>query len=161
MDKKWLGIFVILIAGIACMYLVVDSSPTVGKAVTVADEMTITLPSGFNLLKNKDNFVSLLDHQNHTANITILGVGHKALEKLESRQKAFFDDEDLKIQDKKNNGTAEIYHYKDLTTDKEYTMTYFKKDNRTIELKMDKYDNWEEDWSFLVDTIQHNFKQNK
>ncbi|MBR4447317.1 hypothetical protein [Methanobrevibacter sp.] len=161
MDKRWFGILVILIAGIACMYLIVDSSTTVGKAVTVADEMTITLPSGFNLLKNKDNFVSLLDHQNHTANITIMGVGDKALKEFNSTLKSFEEDSDIEIKDTKQNSTANIIYYKNLTTDKKYTMTYFVKDNRTIELKMDKYKNWEDDWNFIVDTIQHNFKQNK
>ena len=138
MDKRWFGILVILIAGIACMYMIVDSSPTVGKAVTVADEMTITLPSGFNLLKNKDNFVSLLDHQNHTANITIMGVGDKAEKEFNSTLKSFEEDSDIKIKDTKQNSTANIIYYKNLTTDKKYTMTYFVKDNRTIELKMDK-----------------------
>ena len=75
MDKRWLGIIIIFIAGIVCMYLIVDSSPTVGKAVTVVDEMTITLPSGFNILKETDKSVHLLDHQNNTANITIKGTG--------------------------------------------------------------------------------------
>lgn len=161
MDKRWFGILVILIAGIACMYMIVDSSPTVGKAVTVADEMTITLPSGFNLLKNKDNFVSLLDHQNHTANITIMGVGDKAEKEFNSTLKSFEEDSDIEIKDTKQNSTANIIYYKNLTTDKKYTMTYFVKDNRTIELKMDKYANWEDDWNFIVDTLQHNFKQNK
>lgn len=161
MDKRWLGIFIILIAGIACMALIVETSPTVGKAVTVADEMTITLPTGFNLLKNKDNFVSLLDHEDHTANITIMGLGDKALKKFNSTLKSFDEDDTIEVQDTQQNSTANIIFYKNLTNDKEYTVSYFVKDNRTIELKMDKYDDWENDWKFLVDTIQHNFKQNK
>jgi uncharacterized protein YjaZ len=161
MDKRWLGIFFILIVGIACMYFIVEHSPTVGKAVTVVDEMTVTLPTGFNLLKNHENEVVLLDHQNHTANITILGLGDTSFKKFNSTVKSLEKDKDIEIQDKIQNSTGNIIFYKNLTNNKEYSITYFVKDNRTIELKMDKYDNWENDWKFIVDTVQHNFKQNK
>ena len=161
MDKRWLGIIIILIAGIACMYFIVDSSPTVGKAVTVVDEMTITLPSGFNILKETDKSVHLLDHQNNTANITIKGLGDNSSKLFKAKLKSLKDSGEAEIQDKTENGTTTIIYYKNLTTDKEYSITYFVKDNRTIELKMDKYDNWKDDWTFIYDTLVHNFKQNK
>lgn len=161
MDKRWLGIIIIFIAGIACMYLIVDSSPTVGKAVTVVDEMTITLPSGFNILKETDKSVHLLDHQNNTANITIKGTGDNSSKLFKSKLKSLNSSDDVEIQDTNNNGTTNIIFYKNLTTDNEYSITYFVKDNRTIELKMDKYDHWKDDWNFIFDTVVHNFKQNK
>ena len=161
MDKRWLGIIIILIAGIACMYFIVDSSPTVGKAVTVVDEMTITLPSGFNILKETGKSVHLLDHQNNTANVTIKGTGDNSSKLFKSTLKSLNSSGEVEIKDTTQNDTANIIFYKNLTTDKEYSVSYFVKDNRTIELKMDKYDNWETDWTFLHDTIVHNFKQNK
>ncbi len=161
MDKRWLGIIIILIAGLACMYYIVDSSPTVGKAVTVVDEMTITLPSGFNILKETSKSVHLLDHQNNTANITIKGTGDNSSKLFKSTLKSLNSSGEVEIKDTKQNNTANIIFYKNLTNDKEYSVSYFVKDNRTIELKMDKYANWENDWNFLHDTIVHNFKQNQ
>lgn len=161
MDKRWLGIIIILIAGITCMYFIVDSSPTVGKAVTVIDEMTVTLPSGFNILKETGKSVDLLDHQNNTANITIKGTGDKTSQLFKSKLKSLKDSGEVEIKDTTKNSTANMIFYKNLTNDKEYSISYFVKDNRTIELKMDKYENWENDWNFIHDTIVHNFKQNQ
>lgn len=161
MDKRWLGILIIVIAGLACMYLIVDSSNTVGKAVTVVDEMTVTLPSGFNILKSTDKSVHLLDHQNNTANITIKGLGDNSSEFFKNKLKSLKDSGEVNITDTTENSTAKVIFYKNLTNDKEYSISYFVKDNRTIELKMDKYDNWKDDWDFIVSTVVHNFKQNK
>ncbi|MBP3790457.1 MAG: hypothetical protein ILA26_00300 [Methanobrevibacter sp.] len=161
MDKRWLGILIIVIAGLACMYLIVDSSNTVGKAVTVVDEMTVTLPSGFNILKSTDKSVHLLDHQNNTANITIKGLGDNSSEFFKNKLKSLKDSGEVNITDTTENSTAKVIFYKNLTNDKEYSISYFVKDNHTIELKMDKYDNWKDDWDFIVSTVVHNFKQNK
>ena len=34
MDKRWIGIIIILIIGLGCMYLIVDNSTSVGNAVS-------------------------------------------------------------------------------------------------------------------------------
>lgn len=161
MDKRWIGILIIFIAGLSCMYLIVDSSNTVGKAVTVVDEMTITVPSGFNILKSTEKSVHLLDHQNNTANITIKGLGDNSTEFFNYKIKSLQESGEANITEMTENSTAKVIFYKNLTDDKEYSISYFVKDNRTIELKMDKYDNWKDDWDFIVSTIVHNFKQNK
>ena len=159
MDKRWLGIVVILAAGLFCMYLIVDSSPTVGKSVTVVDEMTITLPSGFNILKDNDTSVALMNHDNKTANITIMGLGDKSMKKYNSALKSLDENGEIEVQ--KTNKTEKIIYFKNTTSDKEFSLTYFVKDNRTVELKMDKYKDWKDDWNFILETVQHNFKQNK
>ena len=159
MDKRWLGIIIILILGIGAMYFIVDSSPTVGKAVAVASEMTITIPDGFNLLKDTEQTIDMINSQNETINITIIGLGDNASNEYKATLKAFEKSDDIEVQDK--NATGNMIFYKNLTADKECSVTYFVKENRTIELQMTKYENWENDWKFVVDTIQHNFKQNK
>ena len=161
MDKRWFLILIIIIVGAVCMYFIVDSSPTVGKAVTVADEMTITLPTGFNLLKNDDKNVILIDHQNHTAHIRIIGLGNTTLKEYNAKLDSLKNDSEMEIQEHGKNGTGYIIFYKNITSNKEYSMTYFFKDNRTVSLKMGTYDNWQKDWKFIIDTIVHNFKQNK
>ena len=47
MDKRWIGIIIILIIGLGCMYIIVDNSNSVGNAVTVISDVTITLPPGY------------------------------------------------------------------------------------------------------------------
>lgn len=159
MDKKWLGILVILLVGIGCMYIIVEHSPTVGKAVTVVDEMTITLPSGFNILKEAKKSVDLMDHGNHTANVTIIGLGDTTTKRYDSALKSLEKNDEIKVQSK--NETIKTIKYKNLTSDNEYSLTYFERDNRTVQLKMDIYDDWQNDWKFITETVQHNFKQNK
>ena len=159
MDKRWLGILIILIAGLGCMYLIVDSSPTVGKAVSVIDEMTITLPDGFNILKEKKTELDL-KKGNDTVNITIIGMGNNSLKEYKSQLKLLKNNPEIEIKDTINNETGNIILYKNITSDKEISITYFVKDNRTISVKMNMYDNWETDLNFIVDTTQHNFKQN-
>lgn len=159
MDKRWVGIIIILILGIGAMYLIVDSSPTVGKAVAVASEMTITIPDGFTLLKDTEQTIKLINKQNETINITIIGLGDNASKEFKATLNALEKSDDIEVQDK--NATGNMIFYKNLTANKECSVTYFVKENRTIELQMTKYKNWENDWKFVVDTIQHNFKQNK
>lgn len=161
MDKRWILILIIVLAGIGCMYFVVSSSPTVGKAVTVADEMTITLPTGFNLLKNDDKDVILIDHQNHTAHIRIIGLGDTTTKEFDAKLDSLKKDSEIEIQKTDKNDTGKIIFYKNVTSGNEYSLTYFIKENRTISMKMDIYDNWEKDWNFIIDTLVHNFKQNK
>ena len=162
MDKRWLGIIIILILGIGAMYMIVESSTTVGKAVAVVSEMTVTIPDGFTTLKDTDKHtVYLVNDEKETINVTVKGLGDTTSKEYKSALKSLEENDDIEVQDKKENDTIKIIYYKNLTSDKEYTQTYFVKDNRTIELKMTKYENWEEDWSFIIETIQHNFKQNK
>lgn len=156
MDKRWIIILIILIIGLGCMYLIVDSSPTVGKAVCVVDEMTITLPDGFNILKEKKTEVDL-KQGNNTANITIIGLGDNCSKEYKSNLKSLKNNPEIEI----SNATGNTIIYKNITSDKKSSITYFVKDNRTISVKMNIYENWESDLSFLMDTIQHNFKQNK
>ncbi len=160
MDKRWLGIIIILIAGLGCMYLIVDSSDSVGKAVSVVDEMTITLPDGFNILKEHKDRLDL-KKGNDTLNITIIGLGNNSLKEFNSQLKLLKNDQEVEIKDTVKNETGNTIIYKNITTDKENSITYLVRDNRTISVQMNLYDNWETDLNFVANTIQHNFKQNK
>ena len=47
MDKRWIGIIIVLLAGLGCMYLVVSNSTSVGNAVSVISDVAVTLPPGY------------------------------------------------------------------------------------------------------------------
>ena len=160
MDKRWIGIFIIFIVGLGCMYLIVDSSTTVGKAITVVNEMTVTLPDGFDIASKTDKTVNLINDNNKTANVTIICMGDKTVKEFNSALNSIEQNDGLKLENKEKTENGHIVYYKNITSNKEYSKTFFVKDNRTIELKMDKYKNWEKDQKFIIDTVTHNFKQN-
>ena len=47
MDRRWIGILIILIVGLSAMYLIVDNSNTVGNAISVIGDVSVTLPPGY------------------------------------------------------------------------------------------------------------------
>ena len=160
MDKRWIGIFIIFIVGLGCMYLIVDSSTTVGKAITVVNEMTVTIPDGFDIASKTDKTVNLINDNNNTANVTIICMGDKTIQEFNSALNSIEQNEELELENKEKTKNEHIVYYKNITSDKKYSKTFFVKENRTIELKMDKYTNWQKDQKFIIDTVTHNFKQN-
>lgn len=49
MDKRWIYILIIMIIGVTCLYIIVDSSEYVGCANVNVNTFTVTLPSEFNI----------------------------------------------------------------------------------------------------------------
>ena len=73
MDKRWIGIIIILIAGLGCMYLIVDNSTSVGNAVNVINDVTITLPPGYINTEDGSNYCVLFKKEtNETMRIKCL-----------------------------------------------------------------------------------------
>ena len=142
------------------MYLIVDSSTTVGKAITVVNEMTVTIPDGFDIASKTDETVNLINNNNETINITIICMGNQTMNEFNSAVNSIEQSDDLELKNKEKTEKGNIVYYKNITSNKEYSKTYFVKENRTIELNMDKYKNWENDQKFIIDTVTHNFKQN-
>ncbi|MBE6499990.1 MAG: hypothetical protein E7Z80_05545 [Methanobrevibacter thaueri] len=160
MDKRWIGIFLIIIIGAGCLYLIISSSDTVGKAVTVCDEMTITLPTGFNLLHSNPKDVTLLNHQNETIFIKIIGLNKDTLKLFNDKVSSLKSNDSIEVEKTSNENNTHIVYYKNLNTGNESIIAYFVKDNRTISMEMNQYPNYREDFDFVFDSIVHNFKQN-
>ena len=161
MDKRWLVIILIFIIGVGVLYLIVSSSDTVGKAVTVCDEMTITLPTGFNLLHSNPTNVTLLNHQNETLFIKIIGMDTTSKEQYNTRLDLLKENSAVEIEKTDDNNVYHSIYYENIDTGNKSVVCFFDKDNRTIEVKMHQYSGFEDDLNFTMETITHNFKQNK
>ena len=61
MDKRWIGILLILIAGLVCMYYIVDNSTTVGNAISVINDVTIPVPQEMKISVSNRNDVTFLN----------------------------------------------------------------------------------------------------
>ena len=55
----------ILIVGISCMYVVVENSTTIGKAITTFSKTSITLPNGFSVGETDSKSAQLYNKQNN------------------------------------------------------------------------------------------------
>lgn len=161
MDKRWFGILIIFIIGMGCMYLIVENSTTVGKALTVCNEMTVTIPDGFTLAEEHSTSVTLVNHAKEKIFIGVSKEGNDTAKTANDEYKNLKRNYELEISKKTDNETHHMIYYKNLTSDKDSVITFFEKDNRTIKLKMHQYPGYEKDSKFIQDTIIHNFKQNK
>lgn len=65
MDKRWIGILIILIVGCACMYYIVDTSTTVGNSITVVNKTVVTLPNDFSIEDSASNSAKIINKDAH------------------------------------------------------------------------------------------------
>lgn len=72
MDKRWIFILIIFIAGIACLFVIVDSSTTLAKASLKISGCDFTVPSSMNVLASGGKYVYLINKKN-TEKIGIKG----------------------------------------------------------------------------------------
>ena len=92
MDKRWILILIILIAGCACMYHIVDSSNSVGDAITVVNKTVITLPSGFTIGDDDKSSVTLVnENNNETIFIEDLGKSDTSLDNFKNDLNRFYE----------------------------------------------------------------------
>ena len=67
MDKRWIGILIILIIGCCCMYFIVDSSTTVGNAMTVVNKTVVTLPNHFSIEESGRDYAKIVNKNTYNA----------------------------------------------------------------------------------------------
>jgi len=61
MDKRWIGILLILIVGCCSMYFIVESSTTIGNAITVVNKTVVSVPNGFSIDDTGNDFAKLVN----------------------------------------------------------------------------------------------------
>ncbi len=166
MDKRWIGIIVILIIGLFAMYLIVDNSTSVGNACTIVGDESVTVPPGLKIGNTNALSVTLYNPSNNdTIHIKFIGKGDTTLKEYKKCLNALKQNSKVNnIKDEKNNNTY-IIHYNNLTSKDPNEMRVFvAKNNRTISMKFIKYtdtDKQKQDMDFIVKTLKHDYKQNK
>ena len=163
MDKRWYGIIIILLAGLACMYLIADNSFNIGHAVMVVDDISVTLPNNFMILSNDQTTLSLKNRQNsESILVKYLSDGNNSQKEYDNHLKA--KNSDLDITKHISNESAKTIYYKNTTSGKEFLMSYVDAYDRTLLIKMENYnntDNQNSDLMFIIKGLQPDLKQNR
>jgi hypothetical protein len=165
MDKRWIGIVIILIAGLSCMYLIVCESNTVGSAVSVISDVTVTLPDGYITSEDGRNFCVLFDKQtNETIRVRCLEDVKTHSDEYKSRLDSLTHYDDIIIDKNSTNKNISVIEYENMSsTDKRnITLVFFDKCNHTFSMQLEHFTNEtskENDVKFIIDTLKPDFKQ--
>ena len=152
------------------MYLVVDSSSTVGSAITVLNKSVVTLPSDFGIGNTEKNSVELVGkHSDEKIYIEDFGKKNIASDLFKENASALAHDSNFKIiknQTKEiNNITTYKIYFEDYTNGNvtNTTLAYIYSSNHTFMIKIvgSNQTQIEKDLEFLVSTIKPDYKQSQ
>lgn len=170
MDKRWIGIIIILIIGVTCMYFIVESSHTVGEAIVDVNKSLVTMPDGFSKGDSDSSSVYLVNRgTNKSINIQDMGKVDIALTKYKQRIDSISNEYD--VDDFNNQSTIssdyKIYSmtYKNITENNQYrSVAYIYTYNHTYCVKMTGFNDVGEinkDLDFLGETIRPDYKKSQ
>ncbi len=163
MDKRWIYILIILIIGVSCLFLIAESSTTIGKATVKVGSYICTLPDAYNIEKSGDQYAKLINRKtNERIFVKDLGKGDQIHKNMSERWNSLSNDE--RYHDVKNitiyDSIPAIY-YEDYN-DTINQISYATKFNHTILVKCTCFhDNntVHKDTKFIIDSSAPNYKQ--
>ena len=162
MDKRWIGILLILIAGLVCMYYIVDNSTTVGNAISVINDVTIPVPQEMKISVSNRNDVTFLN-ENTNESIYINCVDKNPEKAFDKYITSFENSNNVKMTNR-SNSTVQIIDYKNVDSGQNTSFVLFKKVDHAFIMKMNKYSDLEKqdkDMNYIIDNLVHDYKQNK
>lgn len=153
------------------MYYIVDSSTTVGTAITDVNKSVVTIPDGFYVASDEKNSVTLIGKdQNEKIHIRDYGKNDTTQERFEDKLYELNKDASMNVL---NNSTLNIsnftvyqinfedYSSENMTnTSSNYVFTC----NHTFLIKMSGYDDldkFNKDLTFIIDTLKPDYKQSQ
>ena len=161
MDNRWYAIIIILIVGLSAMYFVVSSSNTVGSAVIIVNDVSVTLPDSFKILHNQPDESELQSRSgNETIFIKYLCDGNNSLKEYEKELKSL-NNSDIEVLENSTHGTVHKIMCKNTT---KYSLYYFEKSDRTLMIKSTHFNNDSDENStvnYVIDSIRSDFKQKR
>lgn len=167
MDKRWIGILVIIIIACLCGYLVVNSSNTVGNAITDVNKSTVTLPHDFSV-ETSDSESTTLINKNTGSKIFIKDLGKKdvALDKFNEKFKNLSSDKSIVIEKNTSTVNDEIQMYSVFyKNDSEYrSFSYVHTYNHTYLIKGSGFSDANDlinKINFVANTIQPDYKKSQ
>ena len=164
MDKRWIGIILILIAGLSCMFVIVINSSSVGSAVSVIEDVTITIPPGYITSDDGQNFCQMVN-QKTGENIRIKCIDGKTshVAQYNKQLNTFKTQDQIVIHKNFTNKTVSIIDYENITSDEgNKSYMYFDKCDHTFSMKMKGFaDDKSRDqvYDFIVSHLKYDFKQ--
>lgn len=171
MDKRWIGILIILIAGCACMYYIVDTSTTVGNSITVVNKTVVALPNDFSIDDSTSNSAKIIN-ENTLEKVYFKDLGKKdvALDNFNKKLNDLQNNPNIKIN---NNSTVNINNitvYKidceNLTTENATNISfcYAYTCYHTFSIQFKNYKDsskLEKDLDYIVSNMKADFKQSQ
>ena len=171
MDKRWIGILAILIIGCCCMYFIVDSSTTVGTAITVVNKTVVTLPNHFSIEYSGNNYAKIANkNTNEKVSFKDLGKKDIALDSFNKKLNELKKDPNINVI---GNSTIDINNtqvYKmecqNLTTENTTNISigYVYTCYHTFLIQFKNYNdntNLNKDLEFLISNMKPDFKQSQ
>ena len=167
MDKRWIGILIILLAGLGCMYLIVDNSTSVGNAVSVISDVSITLPPGYITSEDGGNYCVLHKKEtNETMRINCLKDSKGYIKEYNTNLNSLKKQGDIIIKKNFTNDTLGMIEYENQSsTNKKFiSLVYFDKCEHTFSIQMEHFtdnDSKENAINFIIKNLKYDFKQRK
>lgn len=165
MDKRWIGILIILIIGLGLMYLIADDSPRVGNAITVIKDVNVAVPLGFGISNSQADSCQFYNKQtNQTVDIACLNKADRISE-YNNKLKSLEEDENIIINNNFTNETLSLIDFTNTSKDTIHVeIVYFKKLDYTFSLKTTDLPNSnnvkrENVTQYIMDTLEYDFKQ--
>ena len=171
MDKRWIGILIILIIGCCCMYFIVSSSDTVGTAITDVNKTVVTLPHGFSIGDDDKGSVTLVSkHSDEKIHIKDLGKNDTAKKSCDEKLYELNHDSNMNVLKNytSNISNFNVYRidFEDLSKENvtNVSSAYIYTCNHTFLIKMYNYNNQtglDDDLTFIINTLRPDFKQSQ
>lgn len=163
MDKRWIYILIIAIIGISCMFLIVESSTTIGKATVKVDNFLITIPDSFNIHNDGSDYADLINRKtNERILVKDLGKGDRIEEKMSEVYESYSNNESYyNVKNVTVNDTIPTIYYEDYNNTINQ-INFITKFNHTFSVKSSHFhDNAtiEENAEFIIDSLVPNYKQ--
>lgn len=167
MDKRWIYILIILIAGICTLQYIVDTSTTVGSAIVAIGTYTDTLPESYNIETSERDYAILVNRQtDEKIHIEDLGQGNLTEDGVKARLIELEDNPNIT----KINYTTEKYNdiilntikYEKAPANTTNKATLFMKFNHTFLLESYNYHdeaNLDKGAHFVIDTLKQDYKE--
>ena len=166
MNIRWIGIILILIAGLGCMYFIVTNSTSVGNAVSVISDVTITLPPGYITSEDGSEFCVLFNKAtNETIRMKCLKDSTNYIKEYNVELKSLEKQSDIIIEKNFTNETLSMIVYENQSSvdKKNMTVAYFDKCNHTFSMKFEHFTDEkskEDAINYIIGHLKYDFKQN-
>ncbi len=171
MDKRWIMIIIFLIVGCCCLFYVVETSSTVGNAITVVNKTVVTLPNDFSIESKETAYGSLVNkNTNEKIIIKDYGKENSSLMKFKNTLQDLRKNSDI---DNIKNSTLNINNltvykidYQNITKENnsDLSRAYVFTCNHTFLIKLEEYTNstkLNNDLEYVVAHMAPDFKQSQ
>ena len=141
------------------------TSTSVGNAVSVISDVTVTVPPGFITSEDKGSFSVFHNKQtNEVVRVRCLDDAKSYVDKYNSQLETLKGQDDIKITKKLKNDTLAMIEYENQssTDKKDITLVYFDKCEHTFSMQLEHFtEDSRKEYviDFIMDTMKYDFKQ--